>query len=153
MGDDDRGHEGRGIGLAHQLRADALQEQGRDTVEASLALGRPVDPRDYRVGAQILADLGVRRMRPMTNKPATYAGREGYGLGSPSAAHWWSVPLRSTSATCGPRTSSAATASGWRPRATPSRAGGRERGADPTVVIAGEHMLPPGDRAPSDAHP
>lgn len=153
MGDEDRGHEGRGIGLAHTLRASALQEQELDTVEASLALGRPVDPRDDGVGAQILADLGVGRMRLMTNNPATYAGREGYGLESLSTAHWGSVPLRRTSATCGPSTSSAATASGLRPRATHNRAGGRERGDAPTVVISGEQMLPPGEPAPSDAHP
>jgi 3,4-dihydroxy 2-butanone 4-phosphate synthase/GTP cyclohydrolase II len=75
-----RGHEGRGIGLAHKLRAYALQERGLDTVEANLALGLPVDTRDYGIGAQILADLGVRRMRLMTNNPAKYAGLDGYGL-------------------------------------------------------------------------
>ena len=75
-----RGHEGRGIGLAHKLRAYALQEQGLDTVEANLALGLPVDRREYGVGAQILADLGVRRMRLMTNSPSKYAGMTGYGL-------------------------------------------------------------------------
>jgi 3,4-dihydroxy 2-butanone 4-phosphate synthase/GTP cyclohydrolase II len=75
-----RGHEGRGIGLAHKLRAYALQEQGLDTVEANLALGLPVDTRDYGVGAQILADLGVHKMRLMTNNPAKYAGLDGYGL-------------------------------------------------------------------------
>jgi 3,4-dihydroxy 2-butanone 4-phosphate synthase/GTP cyclohydrolase II len=75
-----RGHEGRGIGLAHKLRAYALQEQGLDTVEANLALGLPVDTRDYGIGAQILADLGVRKMRLMTNNPAKYTGLDGYGL-------------------------------------------------------------------------
>ncbi|MFN8635253.1 MAG: bifunctional 3,4-dihydroxy-2-butanone-4-phosphate synthase/GTP cyclohydrolase II [Chloroflexota bacterium] len=75
-----RGHEGRGIGLAHKLQAYALQEQGLDTVEANLALGLPVDTRNYGVGAQILADLGVRQMRLMTNNPAKYAGLDGYGL-------------------------------------------------------------------------
>jgi 3,4-dihydroxy 2-butanone 4-phosphate synthase/GTP cyclohydrolase II len=75
-----RGQEGRGIGLAHKLRAYALQEQGLDTVEANLALGLPVDTRDYGIGAQILADLGVRKMRLMTNNPAKYTGLDGYGL-------------------------------------------------------------------------
>jgi 3,4-dihydroxy 2-butanone 4-phosphate synthase/GTP cyclohydrolase II len=75
-----RGHEGRGIGLAHKLRAYALQEQGLDTVDANLALGLPVDTRDYRVGAQILADLGVRRMRLMTNNPAKVAALEAHGI-------------------------------------------------------------------------
>jgi 3,4-dihydroxy 2-butanone 4-phosphate synthase/GTP cyclohydrolase II len=75
-----RGQEGRGIGLAHKLRAYALQEQGLDTVEANLALGLPVDTRDYGIGAQILADLGVCKMRLMTNNPAKYTGLDGYGL-------------------------------------------------------------------------
>jgi 3,4-dihydroxy 2-butanone 4-phosphate synthase/GTP cyclohydrolase II len=75
-----RGHEGRGIGLAHKLQAYALQEQGLDTVEANLALGLPVDTRSYGIGAQILADLGVGRMRLMTNNPEKYAGLDGYGL-------------------------------------------------------------------------
>src|SRR5262249_34933686 len=75
-----RGHEGRAIGLAHKLRAYALQEQGRDTVEANVELGFAPDPRDYGIGAQILADLGVRSMRLLTNNPAKRAGLEGYGL-------------------------------------------------------------------------
>lgn len=73
-------HEGRGIGLIHKLRAYNLQEQGRDTVDANLELGFPPDPRDYGVGAQILADLGVTSMRLMTNNPSKYAAIEGYGL-------------------------------------------------------------------------
>jgi 3,4-dihydroxy 2-butanone 4-phosphate synthase/GTP cyclohydrolase II len=75
-----RGHEGRGIGLMHKLAAYALQEAGRDTVEANLDLGLPVDSRDYGIGAQILADLGITSMRLLTNNPAKRAGLEGYGL-------------------------------------------------------------------------
>ncbi len=75
-----RGQEGRGIGLAHKLRAYSLQERGRDTVDANLELGLPVDAREYGIGSQILVDLGVTTMRLMTNNPAKYGGLEGYGL-------------------------------------------------------------------------
>jgi 3,4-dihydroxy 2-butanone 4-phosphate synthase/GTP cyclohydrolase II len=75
-----RGHEGRGIGLMHKLQAYELQDQGRDTVDANLDLGLPADARDYGTGAQILADLGVKSMRLLTNNPAKRAGLEGYGL-------------------------------------------------------------------------
>jgi 3,4-dihydroxy 2-butanone 4-phosphate synthase/GTP cyclohydrolase II len=75
-----RGHEGRGIGLMHKLQAYQLQDAGADTVDANLALGMPADARDYGTGAQILADLGVRSMRLLTNNPAKRAGLEGYGL-------------------------------------------------------------------------
>ncbi len=74
------GHEGRGIGLANKLRAYQLQDQGLDTVDANVAQGLPVDARDYGTGAQILYDLGVRKMRLLTNNPAKRAGLVGFGL-------------------------------------------------------------------------
>ncbi len=75
-----RGHEGRGIGLAHKLRAYALQDAGRDTVDANTDLGLPVDSREYGIGAQILVELGVSRIELLTNNPAKYTGLQGYGL-------------------------------------------------------------------------
>jgi 3,4-dihydroxy 2-butanone 4-phosphate synthase / GTP cyclohydrolase II len=72
--------EGRGIGLMNKLRAYELQEQGHDTVEANERLGFRPDQRDYGVGAQILRDLGVRKMRLMTNNPSKYIALNGYGL-------------------------------------------------------------------------
>lgn len=75
-----RGHEGRGIGLGHKLKAYKLQDQGRDTVEANIELGLAIDAREYGIGAQILRDIGVRTMRLMTNNPAKFIGLKGYGL-------------------------------------------------------------------------
>ena len=75
-----RGHEGRGIGLGHKIRAYKLQDLGRDTVDANVELGFPPDTREYGIGAQILVDLGITTMRYMTNNPAKYGGLEGYGL-------------------------------------------------------------------------
>jgi len=75
-----RGHEGRGIGLGHKIRAYRLQEDGHDTVDANLAQGLPVDSREYGIGAQMLVDLGVTTMRLMTNNPSKYGGLEGFGL-------------------------------------------------------------------------
>ncbi|CAL9365662.1 3,4-dihydroxy-2-butanone-4-phosphate synthase [Streptomyces sp. NPDC052644] len=75
-----RGHEGRGIGLVSKLRAYELQERGRDTLDANLELGLPADARDYAAGARMLADLGVRSLRLMTNNPEKTAALARHGL-------------------------------------------------------------------------
>jgi 3,4-dihydroxy 2-butanone 4-phosphate synthase/GTP cyclohydrolase II len=75
-----RGHEGRGIGLLSKLRAYELQDGGADTVDANLELGLPADARDYSIGAQILADLGVRSVRLLTNNPAKVTGLAAGGI-------------------------------------------------------------------------
>lgn len=80
------GHEGRGIGLLNKLRAYRLQDSGLDTLDANLALGLPVDARDYSVAAQILADLGVCSIRLLTNNPDKQTALEGFGLESPREA-------------------------------------------------------------------
>jgi 3,4-dihydroxy 2-butanone 4-phosphate synthase/GTP cyclohydrolase II len=87
-----RGHEGRGIGMAHKLRAYTLQDQGRDTVDANLDLGLPVDTRKYGTGAQILVDLGITTMRLLTNNPAKFEGLDGYGLEIAERVPLQSVP-------------------------------------------------------------
>jgi len=75
-----RGHEGRGIGIGHKLRAYELQQRGFDTVDANVELGLPVDSREYGIGAQILVDLGITSMRLMTNSPTKFDGLRGWGL-------------------------------------------------------------------------
>ncbi|MFT3765394.1 MAG: bifunctional 3,4-dihydroxy-2-butanone-4-phosphate synthase/GTP cyclohydrolase II [Minicystis sp.] len=87
-----RGHEGRGIGLAQKIHAYNLQDEGRDTVEANVALGLPADLRTYDVGAQILTDLGVTTIRLMSNNPAKFTELEGYRLKIVERVPLWTQP-------------------------------------------------------------
>jgi len=89
-----RGHEGRGIGLLSKLRAYQLQDGGADTVDANLELGLPVDARDYSVGAQILADLGLRSVRLLTNNPAKVTGLAACGIEVTGMIRLPAVPTR-----------------------------------------------------------
>ncbi|RZP36410.1 MAG: bifunctional 3,4-dihydroxy-2-butanone-4-phosphate synthase/GTP cyclohydrolase II [Acidimicrobiales bacterium] len=75
-----RGHEGRGIGIGHKIAAYSLQDEGHDTVDANIELGLPVDSREYGIGAQILVELGITKMRLITNNPDKIGGLAGYGL-------------------------------------------------------------------------
>jgi len=98
IGDEGRGvllyirQEGRGIGLANKLRAYKLQDEGDDTVEANERLGFPPDMREYGIGAQILNDLGVRKMRLLTNNPKKLSGLHGYGLEIAEQLPLWAEP-------------------------------------------------------------
>jgi 3,4-dihydroxy 2-butanone 4-phosphate synthase / GTP cyclohydrolase II len=87
-----RGHEGRGVGLIAKLHAYGLQDQGRDTVEANVELGLPVDSRNYDVGAQILTQLGLTTIRLMSNNPAKFAALEGYALRIVERVPLWTTP-------------------------------------------------------------
>ena len=93
-----RGHEGRGVGLADKLRAYELQDQGRDTVDAQVELGLPVDARDYSVAAGILTDLGVGSLRLLTNNPAKVAGLRAHGIEVSAVERLRTAPLPTNAA-------------------------------------------------------
>ena len=114
--------EGRGIGLLNKLRAYRLQEDGLDTVEANERLGLPADLRDYGIGAQILADLGLSSIRILTNNPKKIRGLEGYGLSVTDQIPIEQAPNEQTSPTCAPSASAG-------PHAAPPGPGPRRRAA------------------------
>ncbi|MBM6403762.1 bifunctional 3,4-dihydroxy-2-butanone-4-phosphate synthase/GTP cyclohydrolase II [Phycicoccus sp. CSK15P-2] len=93
-----RGHEGRGVGLAEKLRAYELQDRGRDTVDAQLELGLPVDARDYSVAASILADLGLTEVRLLTNNPAKVEGLRAHGVAVAAVERLRTTPLPTNAA-------------------------------------------------------
>ncbi|CAM5735529.1 Riboflavin biosynthesis protein RibBA OS=Streptomyces alboniger OX=132473 GN=ribBA PE=3 SV=1 [Streptomyces alboniger] len=95
-----RGHEGRGIGLLAKLRAMALQAEGLDTVEANLALGLPVDARDYGVAAEILHDLGVNSVRLMSNNPRKREALVRHGIQVPRRYRCWQSRSPNRSGDC-----------------------------------------------------
>ena len=124
--------EGQGIGLLNKLARHKLQESGLDTVDANLELGLPADLRDYGIGAQILVDLGLRRIRILTNNPKKIVGMEGYGLEVADQIPIEQVPGSTTATTCAQSATASATRSTTRAcRWTSSRS---RRNAQPTAA-------------------